>query len=67
MNEVSVQGKERRLMRTENKSDKDGFWQQSEHVQFLGHRKKFALFFLFFFFFFDVAEHHWRALGREAT
>ena len=66
MNEVSVQGKERRLMRTEKKSDKDGFWQQPEHVQFLGHRKKFALFFLFFFFF-DVAEHHWRALGREAT
>ena len=70
MNEVSAQGKERRLMRTEKKSDKDGFWQQPEHVQFLGHRKKFALFFLFlflFFFFFDVAEHHWRALGREAT
>ena len=51
MNEVSVQGKERRLMRTEKKSDKDGFWQQSEHVQFLGNRKKFALFFIFFFFF----------------
>ena len=23
-------------MRTEKKSDKDGFWQQPEHVQFLG-------------------------------
>ena len=57
-------------MRTEKKSGKDGFWQQPEHVQFLGHRKKFAFFFIFlffFFFFFDVAEHHWRALGREAT
>ena len=60
-------------MRTEKKSDKDGFWQQPEHVQFLGHRKKVALFFcgffcfFVFFFFFDVAEHHWRALGRKAA
>lgn len=32
-------------MRTEDKSDKDGFRQQPEHMQFSGYSKRFALFF----------------------
>ena len=82
MNEVTFQGKERRLMRLSweqrrkvikmdsgNSQNMYNFKTQEEGftVLIFGFCVCVCVFFFFFFFLFDVAEHHRRALGRKVA